>query len=142
MCLTSNLLQCIVFFNYMSFAAGVPLRTMEMDLRRYFNQLREIKNHQGATNLRTLGQAVSNLLGMSDDPCVLAGNVIPDLEAFMDGIDVETGKCLVFYVQSLLYAIFCDFERGAELALANDGRFAKQVRSVGFNCLCRYALTR
>ena len=109
----------------MSLYASLPLRTMDADLCRYISQMKEINNEQGQTNLTMLWQCVLNLLGKSDDPCVLQGKAIPDLEAFQESITLENSKCLLFYVQSFLLAIFGEYEKGAALALENGGRFQK-----------------
>lgn len=145
----TNFAQCIVFYVYMSFAAGKHLRTVEADCRRYHNQAKELKNEQAATNLRTLWQCALNLLGRSENTCILTGEAILDIDSFTASINVEAELCLVRYVQCYLCAIFGLFETGSAMALEDEGRFNKAGPGIFMNMhetfvrgLCLFGMAR
>jgi hypothetical protein len=117
----------------MSFSSGKSLNTIEADCRRYRNQMKELKSEQASTNISTLWQGVLNLLGRSDDPLHLAGEAIPNIDSFTSAINLESELVLVDYIQMYIYAIFGFYEKGADLALKNEGRFSKAGPGIFMN---------
>ena len=139
----------MVFYNYMCFVAGLPLKTVESDCRRYCLQMKRLNSEQAVQNISMVWQGTLNLLGRTSDPLELAGEAIPDLEDFKSLLTIESGVSLLPYIQCCLCAILGSYEKGAELALANEYRMRKAGPGIFMNMhdtfvrgLCLFAMAR
>lgn len=132
----------------MCFIAGFSLKTVEADCRRYCLQIKRISTNV-VQNVPMVWQCTLNLLGRSADPSELSGEVIPDLESFESLLTIESNASLLPYVQCCVYAVLGFYEKGAELALANEYRMRKVGPGLFINMhdtfirgLCLFAMAR
>ena len=133
----------------MSFAAGASLKTVQTDCCRYQNQMKESSSDQAAANISMLWQSALNLSDKCDNPEDLSGDVIPNLATFSESVTLESGKVMLRYCQSYLCAIFGNYERGASMALVDEGRFKKAGPGICINMhetftrgLCLFCMAR
>jgi hypothetical protein len=106
------------------FMAGRSLSLVEADCATFSNQMEDLNRLQQMDVMAILHQVTQNLMGKAQDPVVMQGNVIPDLERFRELYkDNKPISGILTSHQLRLYAIFGLHENGADLFVASGFDF-------------------
>ncbi|CAB9523549.1 Transcriptional regulator [Seminavis robusta] len=109
-----------VFFHLeFAFYAGRPLQSIEADFRFFTKRMKHQKLLVYHSQISSLAwEGILHLLGRSDDPTELCGEVVtPQFICDAEGRQHAGELAMIHRMQIYLAYWFCDDERGAELAL-------------------------
>lgn len=87
--------------------------------------MNELKKELSFVSTKIFWQLIRNLIGPSDNPVVLKGDVLDIDENYLENKQDLALLVTFRYAQSRLYCIFGDYERGANLALKHRDFLAK-----------------
>ncbi|CAB9522923.1 Transcriptional regulator [Seminavis robusta] len=95
--------------------AARNLQQMDIDFDCYTKQMRELKRIQALDLTLPLWQAIRNLMGLSEDPTVLQGDVIANFEEFASTHQQNIPWVLITMdIQVKLCTVFCEYEKAAD----------------------------
>ena len=101
------------------FAIGRPLAEVQSELEKYTQPLVQLKQEQALHWQKIVEQAVSNLLGWSDDPCQLTGNSYNEETTHITA-DNRSAKFFFHFYKLILYYLFEEYAEGLKQAIAAE----------------------
>jgi hypothetical protein len=118
----------------MQYYLGMPLATLERDLRKYCQQMKEYQANQMWTANIILWQFTLNLLGQSNDPSILTGEVMNakiQLESAKRENDDVPLRSISFY-QMILSLSFEDWDQLKDVVPVTIKNLSKQKNYFDF----------
>ncbi len=100
--------------------SGANLALITDDLNTYLPQISELGREEQALQIQMYHQTCHCLMGFTNDPTVMSGEVIRDAEKFEQELRAQestTAFAIFLFLQSFLSSIFGSYDRGAKLAL-------------------------
>lgn len=112
-----NAFLCSVGYSYFFYHAGLPLRTLEKDIRAHSQLMDEYRQELAYMEVIPLFQGILNLMGRSDDPLILSGEAMVQDEFLEDAEErcIPTATQKVFLVRMQLAYYFGDIGLAAEM---------------------------
>jgi PAS domain S-box-containing protein len=108
----------IFSYTYTAFWAGKDLVWLEQQMRKYGNSIAQIKQQHVLDMHRAYWQTVLNLIGVSDAPCRLTGEVYDEqimLSFYLESND-KNGLCILHLNKFILCYLFQDYNHAIENA--------------------------
>lgn len=99
-----------------AYFSGMKLESLDADMALYSSSLISLKQLPSLDNIKLYHQIVLNLLGQSEDPCILTGKII-DEENYIKSIkdrNLKTHICDMYLNKAILYYIFYDFDNAVK----------------------------
>jgi predicted ATPase len=122
-------MYAIMSYIYTSFQSGRPLTNIEADCHVYLRQMEDLKRKKAANHTKTVLQTIQNIMGKSEDPCVLVGDVM-DETTMLDSASGANDKVTISMIQAFrtqLYALFGRWEEGAKYAICVGDSLADRI---------------
>lgn len=97
-----------LFYTAAYYHCGLPLRVMNEDATKFVNEMEEYNLQEGRAECLLYRQAALNLMGKSDDPLVLQGGAIQDLQEVLanDGPDTNVRSRQQIYTLLMMQLCF------------------------------------
>lgn len=93
--------HCAVVYCINSLWCGQPLKNLEQEIRAYCHQLRQIKQLKSGNQCQMFWQIILNLLGASDNPTILSGEALSEVDSLsLDNPDLSWFG--LFYVNKVM----------------------------------------
>lgn len=117
---TDSALWAIWGLVHAALMAGRHLEKLELDHRMYFKQSEELQRDSQRHSLAITWQFILNLMGRSDNPTVLTGEAMEEesMRTTLSRQEYQSTNKVLHGIKVILYTIFGEYERGAELALS------------------------
>lgn len=99
-----------------SYFAGKQLESLKSDFVIYSDLLLKLKQLHSLENVKLFQQIVLNLLGESENPCVLTGEIINESEYLTSliNMNLRTHICETYHNKIILYYMFYEYSEAVE----------------------------
>jgi predicted ATPase/serine phosphatase RsbU (regulator of sigma subunit) len=114
-----------------SYLAGIELATVEREMAKYFEVISELKQEYMTNGYLLYWQVVLNLLGRSETPCCLSGEIYDEeklLPLHIESKD-ESSMFNLHFNKMILSYLFENFQQAVEYANITESYFAKVATS-------------
>lgn len=106
--------------------AGQPLQQLDIDANCYTKQMKELERVQALDLTLPLWQAVRNLMGLTENPTYMEGDVINNYEDFAGSHEANLAWVLITMdLQIKLHTIFSEYKQAADKFIEKGFDFPK-----------------
>lgn len=132
-----------MFSYWVQIYAAMPLQALEADCRKHIPLMREMGHNMYGDLCSLIWQTALNLMGWSENTFVLTGEAMDEAEYIK-----KSFKHSIAVRKSFVYALFGEYELGAEDALERGDSYTKAFVGAGYGFepfyrgICLYAMLR
>ena len=99
--------------NWMS---GRSLQQIDIDAACYYKQSKELKRESALACILVLWQTVRNLMGPTEDPTIIQGDVLIDFEQFSTSHQDNLPMIgIILNLQIRLLTVLCEYQKAADI---------------------------